>query len=216
GTRVLSVGVESTSQYKLDSMAKKQKVEMIWEKTKMILKTSIRPYYTALLFTPHDRIEDLLADLHGFRKLSSMGVGLSIEPYLIPLPGTVFWEEKIPMSMRWVDIEGTKVRIKKGFAWPPIDKKVREIFDCFENWYPKYKKYRFDKDGVTHREKNYQSGIILDALEIVLRIWGHRFEGKFTGGEAKRIYYDVENRVSDYNVDIVGDLVKGKEDAFPH
>lgn len=169
GFRVLSIGVESTSQYILDSLNKKQTEEQIWESTKLILNAGIKPYFTILCFTPYCRIEDLVKDLEGFRKLNSMGVGLSLEPYLIPLPGTPLWEERVPESTRWISIEGTDVRIKKGFAWLPLDYEVRKIFYKFEEVFPKFKAWRFATDGVGHKEKNYQAGVMLDCLEFVLR-----------------------------------------------
>ena len=206
GFRVLSVGVESTSQYVLDSYNKKQSPKQIWKITELLLKYGIKPYYTAIMFSPEGRINDLIMDLEGFRKLAKMGVGLSVEPYLIPLPGTPFWEEQIPQSSRWVSI-GQGGRIKKGFAWLPIDEEARVVFDMFEEWYPKYRKKRFDVDGVGHKEKNYQAGIILDAVEIVLRYIGYNdFSGRFGHSEAKRIYMQVD-KIEKVDVDIVGDFV---------
>lgn len=207
GFRVLSIGAESVSQHVLDSLGKKQTVEQIWDVTELILSYGVKPYYTLIMFTPYGTISDLITDLEGFRKMKSMGVGLSIEPYLIPLPGTPFWEEMIPQSSRWIDIEGSDKRVKKGFAWLPMDSEVKEIFDEFERWYPKYRSWRFKVDGVKHREKNYQAGIILDAVEIVLRskgVWN--FVGRFTQSEARRIHEEVD-RIEAVNVDIVGDFV---------
>ncbi len=215
GFKVLSIGVESTSQHVLDSLNKKQTVETIWSTTQLILDNKIKPYYTLLMFTPYGRKEDLLTDIKGFRRLSEMGVGLSLEPYLIPLPGTPLWEERVPESMRWVEIEGTDKRIRKGFAWLPEDVEVRAIFDVFEKFYPKYKKFRSGVDPVGHKEKNYIAGVILDCLEIILKLkFGVELAGKFNRGECSSIYGQV-SKMKDMDVDIVGD-VKESQEEFPH
>ena len=208
GVTVLSIGVESTCQRVLDSLNKKQTVEQIWKATELILKYGIRPYYTILLFTPYAVIEDLLVDLRGFRKLSETGAGLSLEPYLIPLPGTPFWDERIPESTRWITIEGTDVKIRKGFAWLPIDKKTREVFYKFEEIFPKYKAWRFQVDGVKHREKNYQAGVMLDCLEYV---FGKYFDIEVDEPKVsnfKEIEKSIEEYVDIKAVDTVGDFVK--------
>lgn len=192
GFRVLSIGVESTSQHVLDSLNKKQTVEQIWTATELILKHGVKPYYTVILFTPHMTVEDLLTDIQGFKKMSEMGCGLSLEPYLIPLPGTPFWDDYLPMSMREVKIND-RLKIKKGFAWYPLNKEVKEIFDEFERWYPKYRRHRFDSDGIKHKEKNYQAKVILDAVEMVLY--------KRDSEEYKEI-----NKIDVSNVDVVGDI----------
>lgn len=206
GVKVLSAGVESTSQDVLNSYSKKQNVETIWRVTDWILKSGIKPYYTLILFSPHMKMKDLFIHLKDFRRMSSLGVGISVEPYLIPLPGTQFWEDRVPMSSRWVPIEGTNIKINKGFAWLPIDKEVLRVFTEFEKWYPKYRKYRFDTDGVGHKEKNYQGNLILDALEIVLKNMGYfDFDGKLTTSEARRKYL-LCDKMEAVNVDIVGDF----------
>lgn len=216
GVHILSIGVESTSQFVLESLNKKQTVEKIWENTQLILSNGIKPYYTLLMFTPYGRVEDLLTDLNGFRKLRDMGAGLSIEPYLIPLPGTPLWEERVPERTRWVHIEGTDKKIKKGFAWLPIAKDVRAIFDEYEGFFPKYKKYRYDLDGVGHKEKNYTAGIMLDALELVLKVkFGMEFPGNFDPSGLPVLYERV-NKVKDMNVDIVGDFTEKEEGEFLH
>jgi radical SAM superfamily enzyme YgiQ (UPF0313 family) len=213
GWKVLSIGVESTSQYVLNSLNKRQTVEQIWKATEMILKFGLKPYYTLLMFTPYGRIEDLLTDLQGFRKLSTMGAGISLEPYLIPLPGTPLWEERVPESTRWVDIEGTDVRIKKGFAWLPLDRGVREIFNKYEEIYPRFKAWRFSVDGVKHKEKNYQAGVMLDCLEFVLR---HYFSydvqnPRYLLKDLTRIGSELKKYDDYVAVDIVGDFVKAGE-----
>lgn len=208
GVRVLSIGVESTSQHVLDSLAKKQTPQRILEATEIILKNGIRPYYTILLFTPYATIEDLLQDLQGFRKLNEMGAGLSLEPYLIPLPGTPLWEERVPESTRWVNIEGTKVKIKKGFAWLPVEKDVRDVFYKYEEMFPRYKAWRFHTDDVKHHEKNYQAGVMLDCLEYIFRqYFGVTVENPHIEDLAK-VQKGIEEFKNISAVDTVGDFVQ--------
>ena len=206
GFRILSIGVESVSQNVLDSLDKNQTVKQIWENTELILSYGIKPYYTLLLFTPYGTVKDLLIDLEGFRKLSEMEVGLSLEPYLIPLHGTKLWENNVPCRTRRINIEGTNEHIVKAFAWLPEDEQVLEIFKYFEKVYPKYRKYRFENDGIKHKEKNYQAGVILDTLELVLR-WG--FEIEIDNPRLKDInsIMDKVYKTDAVNVDTIGDFV---------
>lgn len=213
GFRVLSIGVESTSQFVLDSLNKKQTESQIWEVTEQILEAGIKPYYTVLLFTPYCRVEDLLYDLKGFRKLSEMGAGLSLEPYLIPLPGTLLAEDRVPERTRWIDVTNG-IRIKKGFAWLPIRRNVRKIFYKYEEIYPKFKSWRFDVDIQEHKEKNFQSLVMLDCLEFVLRKYF-----KYEISDSKLSDLDeIEQMLEKYqnvvNVDIVGDFIRN--DDFVH
>lgn len=170
GFRVLSIGVESVSQWKLNSMNKPQTPEKIWKVTKMILDSGIKPYYTLLLFTPFERIEDMVVDINGFRKMSEMGVGLSIEPYLMPLHGTIFYEADVPTRYKIIPIEGSRETVKKGTAWMMVRPDSQAVFLEFEKWFPRFKKWRYSSDeNVKHKEKNYYSHVILDAQEFVLR-----------------------------------------------
>ncbi len=213
GFRVLSIGIESTSQFVLDSLGKKQKEEQIWKNTELIIKSGIKCYCTILSFTPYVRIEDLIKDLDGFRRLSAEGAYLSLEPYLIPLPGTHLAEEKVPERTRWIQIEGVSLRIKKGFAWLPIDYKVREIFYKYEEVFPKFKAWRFDINKIKHREKNYQAKIMLDCLEFVLRKY---FDIKIIENTLEDLGL-IENELKKYShisaIDTVGDFVdKGADE----
>lgn len=205
GFRVLSIGVESTSQHSLDSMDKKQTVKKIWENTKLILSRGIKPYYTLILFPPDGNINDLITDLMGFRKLGQMGVGLSVEPYFIPLKGTRFSEECYPERVRPVKIEGTSEVLWKGFSWLPKDPEVREVFDFFEKIYPKYRKYCFDRDSKIHKDKNYQAYLILDALEYSLM--SLEIIPRETRNQVWQVR-DILDKMEDCNVDIVGSITK--------
>jgi len=170
GFRVLSIGVESTSQHVLDSYNKKQTVEQIFRVTEMILRHGIRPYYTAIFWHPFARVEDLLIDLSGFRKLADMGAGLSLEQRLIPLHGTKFWEDGMPCKSTRIKIGGTDDEIVKPIAWLPVDPEVLKLFKIFEEIYPKFRKWRMDtEEKERHLEKNWQSKTILDCAEFVLR-----------------------------------------------
>ncbi len=208
GFSVLSIGIESTSQFVLDSLGKKQTEEQIWKNTELIIKAGIKCYYTILLFTSFCRIEDLVKDLDGFRRLSARGAGLSLEPYLIPLPGTILAEERVPESTRWVSIEGTNLKIKKGFAWLPVDYKVREIFYKYEEVFPKYKAWIFATTKVKHKEKNFQCLMMLDCLEFVLRKY---FDIKIIENTLVDLNY-IESEISKFSnikaVDTVGDFVE--------
>ncbi len=220
GFRVLSIGVESTSQFILDSLGKKQTEEQIWKATEMIIKAGIKPYFTGLIFTPYCRIEDLVKDLDGFRKLNAMGVGLSLEPYLIPLKGTMLDEERVPESTRWIQIEGTDLRIKKGFAWLPVDYEVRKIFYKFEEIFPKFKAWRFATTEVKHKEKNFQAGIMLDCLEFVLRYYFYidikEKRLKQYDWKLHLIKEELENYKNIKAVDTVGDFVEKEEEGWKY
>ena len=172
GFRVLSIGVESVSQWKLNSMNKPQTPERIWKVTKQILDAGIKPYYTLLINTPYERPEDMVVDINGFRKMSEMGVGLSIEPYLMPLHGTIFYEADVPTRYKVIPIEGSRETIKKGTAWMPARPDSYAIFEKFEKYFPRFKKMRYAADGNTrHKEKNYYSHVILDCQEWVLKVF---------------------------------------------
>lgn len=206
GFRVLSVGVESVSQNKLNGMNKKQTVEKIWGVTKLILQNDIKPYYTLIIWTPETTIEDLIIDLEGFRRLSRLGVGLSVEPYLIPLPGTPYWEEQTPMDVR--KVKSGDIDIIKGYAWIPKGKKELEIFRTFVSIYAKYRKCMFDTDIVKHKEKNWQANVILDALELTLKNFGY-LSGM---NDYNKNLWDKLCSMPEYDVDIVGDIKE--KDSF--
>lgn len=205
GFRVLSIGVESTSQFVLDSLDKKQTVEQIWNTTHLILDNGIKPYYTLILFSPDGRVSDLITDLYGFRKLSAMGVGLSIEPYFIPLKGTRLSEEGSPERVRKVALDGDDY-IYKSFAWLPKKEEVQPVFKRFEVIYPKYRKWRFDQNVNAHKEKNFQAHVILDALEEVLYEFNYIDKIDDNNLLAKNLYY-IDSMES-YNVDIIGNITK--------
>ena len=170
GFRVLSIGVESVSQWKLNSMNKPQTPERIWQVTEWILASGIKPYYTLLIHTPYERPEDMVVDINGFRKMSRMGVGLSIEPFLMPLHGTIFYEADVPTRYKVIPIEGSRETIKKGTAWMPARADSLAIFEQFERYFPRFKQWRYAQDAATrHKEKNYYSHVILDCQEWVLK-----------------------------------------------
>ena len=208
GFRVLSIGVESLSQHVLDSLDKKQTVEKIWNTTELILSRGIKPYYTLLLFTSFCTFEDLLIDIVGFKKLGMTGVGLSIEPYLIPLRGTRLSEEHVAERVRKVQIEGTNEFIYKGFAWLPQDEEVLKIFKEFEIIYPKYRKRMLDLNKSKHSEKNWQAYVLLDAVVLTIRkTYGNIIELEDYGLYNWRGIIEELNTTENCNVDIVGSIV---------
>src|SRR3990167_2681280 len=79
GVKILSIGIESTSRHVLESYNKKQTPEQIFNVTEMIIRHGIKPYYTAIMFSPAGTVDDLMIDLTGFRKLADMGAGLSVK-----------------------------------------------------------------------------------------------------------------------------------------
>lgn len=179
GFRVINIGAESLSQRVLDSLEKKQDIGKIWDVTQLLLFHGIRPYYTLILFTPYGNLQDLLCDLQGFKQLGEMGAGLSIEPYLIPLKGTRLAEERAAERVYPVPIAGTRETLYKGFAWLPMDGEVRQIFDVYENLYPKYRKLRMGQSQGTHMEKNWQATLILEVAALSL----YKVQGRVTGLE---------------------------------
>lgn len=224
GFRVLSIGVESVSQWKLNSMNKPQTPERIWKVTEQILKAGIKPYYTLLIHTPYERPEDMVVDINGFRRMSEMGVGLSIEPYLMPLHGTIFYEADVPTRYKVIPIEGSNETIKKGAAWMPARPDSLAIFEKFEKYFPRFKKWKYEADGKTrHKEKNYYSHVILDCQEFLFRrffpeildelssrgikIEEYRIQGGTEGLEAIQIALDS---MGDHDVDSVGSVIKRK------
>ena len=223
GMRVLSIGVESVSQWKLNSMNKPQTPERIWRTTKQILDAGIKPYYTLLIHTPYERPEDMVVDINGFRRMGEMGVGLSIEPYLMPLHGTIFYEADVPTRYKVIPIEGSRETIKKGSAWMPVRKDSLAIFEKFEKYFPRYKKMRYEADKATrHKEKNYYSHVIMDAQELVLRAFftpildelsdrGIKIEKPtFVDFMEAQGIVDGLDMMDDYDVDSVGQEVKRK------
>lgn len=223
GFRVLSIGVESVSQWKLNSMNKPQTPERIWKVTEAILRHGIKPYYTLLIHTPYERPEDMVVDINGFRRMSEMGVGLSIEPYLMPLHGTIFYEADVPTRYKVIPIEGSHETIKKGTAWMPAREDSLAIFRKFEEYFPRFKKWRYDSEKeIRHREKNFYSHVILDAQEFVLR---HFFPEILAELSARGIKiekpsfpenYDIAglrralDDMGNYDVDSVGSVIKRK------
>lgn len=231
GFRVLSIGVESVSQWKLNSMNKPQTPEKIWKVTELILKHGIKPYYTLLIHTPYERPEDMVVDINGFRKMARMGVGLSIEPYLMPLHGTIFYEADVPTRYKVIPIENSRETIKKGTAWMPCRKDSYAIFEKFEKYFPRFKKWRYDHDReVKHKEKNYYSHVILDCQEWILKTFfpdiltelGGRYIGieehtfpwggknDIVGNMALREILDKLDAMGSYDVDSVGTVIKRK------
>ena len=223
GFRVLSIGVESVSQWKLNSMNKPQTPARIWKVTESILRHGIKPYYTLLIHTPYERPEDMVVDINGFRKMAKIGVGLSIEPYLMPLHGTIFHEADVPTRYKVIPIEGSRESIKKGTAWIPARKDSLEIFLKFEEYFPRFKKWKYDNEKeIRHREKNFYSHVILDAQEFVLRhffpevlselsakgikIETPSFPDNYDLAQLRRMLEDMGN----YDVDSVGSVIKRK------
>ena len=224
GFRVLSIGVESVSQWKLNSMNKPQTPERIWKVTEQILRHGIKPYYTLLIHTPYERPEDMVVDINGFRRMSEMGVGLSIEPYLMPLHGTIFFEADVPQRYKVIPIEGSRETIKKGTAWMPVRSDSAAIFEKFEKYFPRFKKWRYEKEKETrHKEKNYYSHVILDCQEWILKTFfpeilrGLKERGicieKPTFTESVEELNGVKNLLDDmgeHDVDSVGTVIKRK------
>lgn len=223
GFRVLSIGVESVSQWKLNSMNKPQTPERIWRVTEQILKAGIKPYYTLLAHTPYERPEDMIVDMNGFRKMSEMGVGLSIEPYLMPLHGTIFYEADVPTRYKVIPIEGSRETIKKGTAWMPARPDTLAIFEKFEKYFPRYKKWRYEQDNNTrHKEKNYYSHVILDCQEWVLKTFFSKIicdladrgisieKPKFAQGAECGMILAILDEMGDHDVDSVGAVIKRK------
>lgn len=224
GFRVLSIGVESVSQWKLNSMNKPQTPERIWKVTEAILKAGIKPYYTLLIHTPYERPEDMIVDINGFRKMAEMGVGLSIEPYLMPLHGTIFYEADVPTRYKVIPIENSRETIKKGTAWLPVNPVALAIFEKFEKYFPRFKKWKYDTDKATgHKEKNYYSHVILDCQEWIFRTFfqstlqelAERLPGIII--EEPRIdlndcqdILDKLDAMGEYDVDSVGSVIKRK------
>lgn len=219
GFRVLSIGVESVSQWKLNSMNKPQTPERIWKVTESILKHGIKPYYTLLIHTPYERPEDMVVDINGFRRMAKMGVGLSIEPYLMPLHGTIFYEADVPQRYKVIPIEGSRETIKKGTAWMPVREDAKEIFLLFEKYFPRFKKWRYDTDKATgHKEKNYYSHVILDCQEWILRLFFPNILQELAARnillDEYRIDEDVKeilkklDAMGEYDVDSVGSVIK--------
>ena len=223
GFRVLSIGVESVSQWKLNSMNKPQTPERIWKVTKQILAAGIKPYYTLLIHTPYERPEDMVVDINGFRRMAKMGVGLSIEPYLMPLHGTIFFEADVPQRYKVIPIEGSSETIKKGTAWLPVRPDSYAIFEKFEKYFPRFKKWKYDKDGGTrHKEKNYYSHVILDCQEWILRAFFDDVlralacrtivikNPSFTNLEQVEEVRLILDAMGDHDVDSVGAVIKRK------
>ena len=223
GFRVLSIGVESVSQWKLNSMNKPQTPERIWKVTEQILAAGIKPYYTLLIHTPYERPEDMVVDINGFRRMAKMGVGLSIEPYLMPLHGTIFYEADVPQRYKVIPIEGSRETVKKGTAWLPVRKDSYAIFEKFEKYFPRFKKWKYAADGATrHKEKNYYSQIIMDCQEWILRHFfqdivlelearGIALEEKRMGDQENLVIVrDALDKLGEFDVDSVGTVVKRK------
>lgn len=224
GFRVLSIGVESVSQWKLNSMNKPQTPERIWRVTEAILKAGIKPYYTLLIHTPFERPEDMVVDINGFRRMAEMGVGLSIEPYLMPLHGTIFYEADVPTRYKVIPIENSRETIKKGSAWLPVNPVSLAIFEKFEKYFPRFKKWKYDKDKATgHKEKNYYSHVILDCQEWILRTFFQKTlqdlaartpgiiieETRVDLGECESIL-KILDEMGEMDVDSVGTIIKRK------
>ncbi len=222
GFRVLSIGVESVSQWKLNSMNKPQTPERIWKVTEAILKHGIKPYYTLLIHTPYERPEDMVVDINGFRRMAQIGVGLSIEPYLMPLHGTIFYEADVPTRYKVIPIEGSRETVKKGSAWMPVREDSQKIFLLFEKYFPRFKKWKYDSDkGTGHKEKNYYSHVILDCQEWILKTF---FPDLLFSLSDRGIFLEEHNidinqtkeilatldAMGDYDVDSVGAVIKRK------
>ena len=136
-----------------------------------------------------------------------MGVGLSIEPYLIPLQGTRLSEERVAERVRKVQIEGTNEFIYKGFAWLPQDEEVRKIFNEFEVIYPKYRKMMLELNKNKHSEKNWQAYVLLDALVITIRkMYGNIVELEDYGMNDWEDVLDHLDEMNAVSIDVVGNI----------
>lgn len=172
GFRVISFGTESLSQKVCDGLNKKQDCSLIEPAVDMCIKYGIKPYMTLMMFTPDTQIEDLLMDYRGLKKFFNKDVGLSIEPYIMPLHGSDLYEQTDNQFQNMIfDIPETNKKIKKPVAAYPKDEKVREIMMEFEKVF--YGRREEAAKKVKHREKQFQARVILDVVGEILKERGY-------------------------------------------
>lgn len=168
GFRVISFGAESLSQHVCDTLNKHQDCSLIEPAVKLCLKHGIKPYMTLILFTTEGTLDDLLIDYKGLKRLLKMDVGLSIEPYVMPLHGSSLYEQtENSFQHMMFDIPGTNKKIKKPVAAYPKDRRVRAVFNEFEKVFYEYREEQGKKVG--HKEKTFQARCVLDVVGDILK-----------------------------------------------
>lgn len=173
GFRVISFGIESLSQRACDSLNKKQDCSVINKNVDLLIKYKIKPYSTFMLFQPDTKMKDLLIDYHGLNKLcNEKGMGLSIEPYIMPLHGSDLYE-RTTQSFQYMmyKVPGTNIEIKKPVAAYPKDPTVKKIMLEFEERFYKYREEKAKEAG--HKEKTWQAKCILDVVGQILKEKGY-------------------------------------------
>lgn len=172
GFRVLSFGTESLSQHVCDGLNKHQDCSLIAPAAEMCLEYGIKPYMTLIVFTVEGTLDDLLTDYYGFRRLLKKGVGISIEPYIMPLHGSSLYEQTDNSFQHMLfDIPGTNKKIRKPVAAYPKDHKVRAVMDEFKEIF--YKRRKEEAKNVGHKEKQFQAKVILDVVGEILKKRGY-------------------------------------------
>ena len=167
GWRVLSYGVESLSQYELDAYGKKVDADRVWNIIKWCKKSNILPYFTIMLFSGATRIEDLLKNYRGLTHMMNLGVGLSIEPFVMPLKGSKLVEE-MDYDIKTLTFRDNGLAIKRNIAVYPDDKEAREIMNDFTEIYYRERKFREEKIA-KHKHKHIQAKVVLDILGEILK-----------------------------------------------
>lgn len=128
GWRIILCGVESFSSNLLKEYNKKFDLDMVHENINLLLRSTISPYLTIILFSPQCTMEDVIVTVDQSIRYAMAGAGLGIYRYVMPLPGCqMLHREGTEIEYQMVPIPGTNLTIDKIRRLMPEDRKVRAL-----------------------------------------------------------------------------------------
>lgn len=147
----LNIGVESFSQRVLDEVGKRCDAREIDPVLKLLKKYNIQPFMNIIMTTPNSRIEDveftvdkILEILQDPFYLAGPIIGI------MPLKGTLFYEENYDFKSYITEIKGTPHKLKRDdYIWPK-DPLVREILKRYLAWEASVMKEFVKKNKIRH------------------------------------------------------------------
>ena len=147
----LNIGIESFSQRVLDEVGKRCDVREIDPVLKLLKKYNIQPFMNIIMTTPNSRIEDVEFTIDKIMQILQDPFYLA-GPIIgiMPLKGTLFYEENYDFKSYITEIKGTPHKLKRDdYIWPK-DPLVREILKRYLAWQDTVMKEFVKKNKVRH------------------------------------------------------------------
>ena len=163
GVNHITVGLESFIPRVLTYLKKHQNPEKIWQVAEWCRQTKINLYVLIILFIPELTYTELTETYNKLRQLQEHQIDISIEPYMMSYPQTWISNHEQCISDQYKNYIGKEYKIDQIAI--PQDKKVRQIFNAFREFYPR----SLAKSELHHKFKGFTSTIIIDVLGQCLK-----------------------------------------------